>query len=442
MFIKAVLNLKFLMMITYQSPHLELEADYLQDPLGRIHLNDLPVATARHSARLVESSPILEHLWTCALADAESNLIHRDGKDYFCAGGRGKGWNGIVFTRDLAYASLLGLGKYFPQEMRSSMELTRELRLSLGLKTPQDHDIIDYPMKVEPISHDAFMDKYGTNPFCRRTDDVLWLWWAEDLFAQHYDHIADWTWVYETGCRCFDELYTHFFDESDGLYWGQASFIDIGINGYPPDIEYGTIEAYRRSLRIKASSTNALYYQGFTVMARCAQRIGRLAEADMWQSRATTLRKTFRERFIRSDGGVTYFLHEDGRPEPRREALGTALTVSLGLLSEDEAADAFTNYPEEWWGVPLFDPFYDTEATYHNNSAWPFVNAFYLRAKAKATGQDTLPYELALLVRSCRRDTFHEWTHALTREPSGKSAQLWTLAAFLGAAEKMGKVIS
>ncbi len=427
-------------MLTYKSDKLTLGTDFLDDEYGRLTLNDLPSPQPKHQARLTNSSPILERLWTCALYDAESNILMREGKPYFCAGGRGQGWNGMIFTRDQAYASILGLGTFFPEQMHSCIEVSRKVRLELGLRTPNDHTMPRFKMPVEDITHEQFREKYGTNPYCRRTDDVVWLWWADELFKKYYDTTADWQWLYETGKRCFAELYQPFFDETDGLYHGQASFIDIGYNGYPPDMPYQTIDALRRSVAIKASSTNALYYRGLLVMETCAKRLQLNDEAVEWADKAAALRQSFRAGFIRSDGGITYFLHEDGHPEPRREALGTAFAVLHDLLDKDEAIAAFKNYPEAWWGVPLFTPFYDTDATYHNNSAWPFVNSFYLRAKARATGMDTLPYELALLVRSCHGDTFHELTSARNGAPSGKEAQLWTIGPFLHAAALTGTV--
>ncbi len=432
-------------MITYESADLTLGSDFLEDAFGRINLNDLPERAVTNPFRLTGSTPILERLWSCALYDVESNILELRGKPYFCAGGRGKGFNQMVFTRDFAYASLLGVGNYYPDIMRSCMEMSRELRLEMGLLVPEDHDIgWVFADHVEHIDHGEFMRKYGTNPYCRRTDDVVWLWWAEELFKDNFNTLSDWQWIYDTGKRCFDELYTPFFDESDGLYWGQATFIDIGFNGYPPipGVEYNTVEAYRKSLQIKASSTNALYYHGMMVMSRCAERLGLQAEADAWSLKAKELRQSYRKNFIRPDGSIIYYIHADGMPEPRREALGTALAVLLGLLDNSEGAAAFKDYPEYWWGIPLFTPFYDTEASYHNHSSWPFVNSFYLRAKAQATGCDTLPQELALLVRSCHGDTFHEWIRSHDHKPSGKEAQLWTLGAFLGAAAKTGTVIS
>ena len=175
-------------MLTYDSRKLKLGPDFLEDEYGRIDLNDLPDPQPKHPARLTRSTPILERLWRCALYDAECNILDNNGNPYFCAGGRGKGWNGMIFTRDQAYASILGLADFFPEEMRSCINVTRKVRLELGLLTPKDHTMPDFDMPVEDITHQEFKAKYGTNPYCRRTDDVVWLWWADDLFKKHYDN--------------------------------------------------------------------------------------------------------------------------------------------------------------------------------------------------------------------------------------------------------------
>lgn len=425
--------------MTYDSTSLRLPDDALIDELGTLTLDDLPDRNPLCPLRLNSPTPLLAKLWTCALYDAESNLVeHPMGGRYFTAGGRGKGFASMIFTRDNGYAGILGLNRIFPAEMKEAVETTRRVRLQLGLRVDRDQFHPDLPFEKEDISEAEFKTKYLTNSFIRRTDDVLWLWWAEDLFAEHFDQPENWQWLLETGQRCFDELYQPFYDSRDGLYFGQSSFIDIGFNGYPAEFGLRTVESKYRALRIKAASTNALYYQGMRVMERTANRLGHAVVAERWRSRAEEIRRAFRSRLIAPDGTISYFAHGDKQLEQREHALATAFPILFDLLDAEESRAAIQRYPVTWWGVPLIHPFYPSDHIYHNQSAWPFADAFFLRAREKALGVDETGRELALLARSCRGDTFHEWTSAFDKLPKGVPATLWTLGAFVGRCVRAG----
>lgn len=422
----------------YDSPSLKLLDDRFVDELGEIRIEDIPDRHPVCEARLTDPTPLMEKLWRCALFDVEANRCTRSEGRYLAAGGRGKGWNGMVFTRDIGYAGILGLNRIFPRDMRENLETTRRIRLSIGLTVDRDHYLPGLPFRKEDISGDEFKEKYGTNPYARRTDDVLWLWWADDLFAEHYDTLEDWLWLYETGQRCFAELYDPFFDQDEGLYCGQSSFVDIALNGYPESFSRHSLEAKRNCLKIKAGSTNCLYYKGLTVMARAARTLGKDEEAEQWGARAAQLKRAIRTRMLHPDGTFAYFRHADKHLEQRQHCLGTAFAILCGILDDEEAKQAIENYPVTWWGVPLFHPFYPNGECYHNNSAWPFCDAFFLRARQKALGVDETGRQLALLAKSCRGDTFHEWTSALCKSALGKPAQLWTLGSFIGCCVNAG----
>ncbi|MBN2713068.1 MAG: hypothetical protein JXR97_11655 [Planctomycetes bacterium] len=424
----------------YHSQMLKLTETAVIDELGAISIDDLPDRSPKSSVRLKNPTPFMEKLWRCALYDVESNICRIDKGFYFAAGGRGKGWNGMVFTRDLGFSGILGLNRLYPQEMYDSIRTTREVRLSIGLRVDREHYHPDLPFEQEDLSEEEYKQKYGTNPYARRSDDVLWLWWAEDLFSQHFDTEENWTWLYETGNCCFEKLYNPFYNQETGLYKGQSSFVDIAGNGYPESFGLHTIKAKRNCLTIESSSTNCLYYKGMKIMASLAKRLGKEEEHGDWERRAEKLRNAIRVKLLHPDGTVSYFKHEDQHLEQRQHCLATAFAVICGVLDGEAARDAVKDYPVAWWGVPLIYPFFPNGKCYHNNSAWPFCDAFFLRAREKALGIDESARELALLARSCRGDTFHEWTNFHTKIPSGKSAQLWTIAPFIGRCCSMGLV--
>ena len=70
----------------------------------------------------------------------------------------------------------------------------------------------------------------------------------------------------------FDYFYKPFYDEADGLYFGQASFIDVGWNGYPFALDGLDKETERnKAVWIKTPSCNALYVRGMDVMAHATR---------------------------------------------------------------------------------------------------------------------------------------------------------------------------
>jgi len=254
---------------------------------------------------------------------------------------------------------------------------------------------------------------------------------------ERYGSPDDWRWLYETGRECFQRLYDPFFDPEDGLYKGQASFIDIHYEdtkatGYPSEWTISDC------VHIKATSTNCLYVKGLEVMGVAARKLGLADEAASWASKARALKEAIRRELRFEDGTFAYFKDRSGRLEDRRDALGTALAVLLEVVTGEEAVQALRDYPVTDAGVSLFHPFYPVDNWYHNNSSWPFVDTLFLMASEKADGRDRIPLNLALLARVCRDGTFHEVVDLRNKEVRGSGGQLWTAAAFLGTCMRAG----
>jgi hypothetical protein len=388
--------------------------------------------------RLKNAPEIMEKLWQIALTDVESNIVETEDGKYF---GAGKIFGVVVFTRDISYSGVLGLNKLYPEIMKQSLRATRDVRLRLGFKVLKEYVLenIDVPWQPEEISEVGFAQKYHTNSYCRRTDDVVWLWAAYDLFSNHGTD-EDWEWLYKTGNRFFKEFYDPFFDLNDNLYFGQASFIDIhGVGhkatGYPQNWDI------KDCILIKALSTNCLYVRGLEVMSLVSNRLGHKKEAEKWNLRAENLRNAIRNELRNPDGTFSYFKDKNGELQPRREALGSALAVLMGIVKDEEARLALKNYPVTEAGVPLFHPFFPEDNYYHNNTSWPFVDTFFIKALEKSDGKDRTELNAALLARTCVDDgTFHEVVDFRNKKPGGSGSQLWTAASFIDVCFRAGLV--
>lgn len=442
--------------------NLRLTPTALHEPGHVINLSDLrPDALAEaEGGRAAPSglSPLETRWWDQAIRDIGSNVV--DGR-YF---GAGREFGPTVFTRDIALSAVLSLNRLYAERVWSSLEFDRELRDRVGWRVVRDSpaaEIAGLPFERTPHDFAGFVGTYHTGDFSRRTDDVVWLWAALDWLERNPRLAGEdkWRWAYVTGRRCFSAYYDRFFDPDDGLYRGQACFVDIMMCGYPSRTEPGATgnardflvrhvddpvdtsrwrpgrfpATLRESIMGKAASTNALYVLGLGAMARLAARLGKPDESTAWIHRRDNLIEAMRREFFRTDGGIRYHKAEDGGWNERQHALGTALCVLAGVVEGGAARRALEVLPRAWWGVPLYDPFYaDNPHVYHNRSAWPFVDALVHLADRRAR-PDVVSREagVAVLGRACRDARgFRELTEAGTGRLIGSDHQLWSAAGY------------
>jgi hypothetical protein len=389
--------------------------------------------------------PMADALYQVALNDLEMNVV--DGS-YFRVS---PDFADMVFTRDTAYSSTLGAAFVMPDLVVKHLDHTRVLRRKLGFKLSEELDIPipGLPLEREPLNNLQFFLKYGTHSYGRRTDDICWVLGYWDAACVLQDTALLERMVQEFDY--FDEhFYRPFFDEADGLYWGQASFIDVGGSGYPAGFTHAD------AIMIKALSTNCAYVGAFDRVGWALGILGRDAQAAAIHARANELRQSIRRELRHPDGYYAYFKHRDGRLEQRREQLGMAFLVLYDVVEPDEYAVALGNYPSNDFGSPLFWPFYQSNSKmYHNNALWPFADTFFNLARLK-WGQSVVgPHHLnsvdpchatvvalesfAKLSRHALWGSFNEVIDYETGGWIEKHARsyIWSAAAYLGVVFRM-----
>ena len=426
--------------------------DALRDANGNFSLAQLPAPEPRCQVQLTgDTTPLTQRMWKIALDDVERNQMkHESGVVYFGAGTR---YSGRVYTRDISIAGVLGVNCFYPNEMLSSLKLTREIRRGLGYKVSAGHDIreIDAPWEVIAKSDKEVMAKYRTNSYTRATDDVVWLWAADDLFT-HHPTIADWKWLLENGEHFFKVFYSPWFDPSDGLFRGQPLFHDITNSAYPEGMTQADC------VLLKALSTNCLYYRGLLAMANACEKCGRSAnEKQQWLDRAAALKVAIQKEFTKPDGTLAYYKDRHGKIMSHREILGTAFAVIFEIVAGTAAKAAYAGYPMTDKGLPLCSPFIPGNSGPHNMASWPFCDTFFLWGKAVADGGDYTDYNAALLGRSLGTairpkkakegemwdagfGSFHEKITLPDGLIDGSGHQLWSAAAYLNVCIRAGLV--
>lgn len=440
------------------------EKDFLDETFSKMRAfipvgEKTPDFHPRLEVEMKEDMPdSLKSAWDLAVFEAEANIQPCSyGGEYFTAGGRG-GWYDMLFGQDTVACGLLAFNKLYPNLMKNQIRSYVLARLNIGFMGP-DGWVLENCDRSIPLDMDvwrpnsrAFCERYHLSPALNRTgQDAGWLWTAGDLFDLCGDRM-DWAWLFGMGELFFDHFYSPFFDEKDGLYFGQASFIDVGTTGYPFAFRDMDGQQQRNAaVWLKTPSTNALYVRGMDVMAHAARVLGRKEDALRWQKRADALREAIRNHLRFDDGAFAYFMDPNGNLEPRCEALGAAYCILAEVVTGEDAikALALDRLQFSKAGVSLFYPFYDESSkAYHNHSAWPFASTFYYMAKEKATGESclredavqlansvSLPTEFKTSVMGTLDDyatgTFHEYARWDNQEPRGCLAQCFSISAFM-----------
>jgi len=238
----------------FEQGSLVMAADALRDANGSFTLAHLPSPEPKCKVELKGAvTPLTRRMWKIALDDVEHNQVENEaGRMYFGAGSR---YGDRVYTRDISIAGVLGVNRFYPEVMLSSLRVTRDVRRNLGYRVSAPHVIpeIQVPWEVIAEEDKEVMLKYKSNSYTRATDDVIWLWAGDDLFTIHPE-LADWKWMLENGEHFFKVFYDPWFDKTDGLFCGQPLFHDIQSSAYPKGMTIADC------VLLKALSTNCLYY--------------------------------------------------------------------------------------------------------------------------------------------------------------------------------------
>ncbi|MCX6309086.1 MAG: hypothetical protein NTY32_09775, partial [Bacteroidia bacterium] len=364
-FIAAKNNQKFV----YDNTPLVLTENTLSDGLGAFKLDELPTVTPKCTIGLKQNAtPLTKKMWEIALNDVELNLITNDYGTYFAAGRR---YTDRVYTRDIAYAGILGLNALYPKEMMKSLRVTRDVVSKLGYKVSREEVIKEINAPWEIIAEDKkeIMAQYKSNSITRRTDDVVWIWAVDNLFKSHPE-VADWKWFYNNGKKNFDELYAPWFDKTDGLYRAQNTFHDIQSSAYPKG--YSQADC----VLLKSTSTNCLYYKALLSLANAAYKCSLPEESKAWNQKANALKAAIIKELMHPDGTFTYYKDRYGKVMPNQHNLGTAFAIIFGVVEGKAARNAIDNYPTSEFGTPLQYPFMENKGD-HNQASWPFCDTFF-----------------------------------------------------------------
>ena len=275
-----------------------------------------------------------------------------------------------VWTRDLAWGTILAFAPLAPDSVKTSLML-----------------------KVD--AHGRIVQDTGTGgSWPVSTDRMAWAAAAWELYKVTGDD--DWLRQSFEIIRRSAEADLHAaFDEKTGLFHGESSFLDWRDQSYPRWMDAADI------YRSQTLGTNALHFAAWDILGKMARQLGEPAER--YERMAERIRNGINTWLWQSDRGY-YGQYRYGRNHrtlsPRAEGLGEALAIIFGVTGDEQRTRLARRNPVVEYGVPSFWPYIPDVPPYHNAGIWPQVIGFSVWSAAVAGNAAGVEHGLASVYRA------------------------------------------
>ncbi|MDY0102939.1 MAG: hypothetical protein RBS07_08350 [Lentimicrobium sp.] len=322
----------------------------------------------------------------------------------------GKQWDG-VWTRDISYAIQLAMAMVNPEASKKSLM---------------------YKVKNKRIIQDTGTG--GSWPVS--TDRMVWTLAAWEV----YNVTGDQNWLaqsFEIIRNSWDDDRKTAFDSNTGLYYGESSFLDWREQTYPKWME--PIDIYQ-SFNL---GTNAVYHQATSILAEMARLLG-LPRSE-YEEAARQLSLSINKYLWQPEKqyyAQYIYGNVDKLASPRSESLGEALCILSGIAAQETAVKMVSSVPVTAFGIPCIYPQIPQIPPYHNNAVWPFVQAYWALASAKAGNEEAVLQSIAAIYRPAalfltNKENFVATNGDYKRTAINSDRQLWSVAANLAIVYKL-----
>jgi len=310
----------------------------------------------------VSGQPIVDALFRLSTEEA---LINIEPDSTFRTGAK---WGG-VWTRDISYSIILAFAYYQPDVAK----------ISLMKKVKRDRIVQDTGSGgAWPVSSDRQVWALAAWEVYKTTGDRAWL-------EKSYTIIKN----------SLDDDYKTLRDPKTGLYRGESSFLDWREQTYPK---------WMSNMDIYVSEnlgTNVIHYQAHRIFAAMGRILGK--DSKIYEERAESIKNGINKQLWMEDKGY-YAQYLYGKTNltisPRFEALGEALAVIFGVADEAKTKSIMAKSPLTDFGATCIYPQIPGIPPYHNDAIWPFVQAYWNLAAAKAKNETALNHGLAAIYRA------------------------------------------
>ncbi len=337
---------------------------------------------------------MLDALFALAITELGENKVTAI-SDYSMNGGSpidcdcfetGANWH-YVWTRDTAYAVHSAIAFLEPQKSKNSLKFKISERKSA----------------VGGGNMQIVQDTGSGGSWPVSTDRVVWALGAletlKNLDGSDYDSFLSDSYEAIKNTLEADRLYI--YDEKDGLYRGEQSFLDWREQTYPHWFFEDEGNPDFKTVHIgmsKTLSTNVLHYIALKTASELAGELNKTDESAKYSVWAENLKTSIKSKFYLHDRKTfstmkTTFL--DDSPVDKRDLLGLSLLILSGITDATQTSEIIEEYPITEAGPSVIFPQEPDTKIYHNRAIWPFVTSYGLRAAAKA-GNDKF-YENAFM---------------------------------------------
>ena len=267
----------------------------------------------------------------------------------------GKEWAG-VWTRDVSYSILLSMAYMQPEAARISLM-----------------------KKVDSMGR-IIQDTGSGGAWPVSTDRQIWCVAAWEV----YKVTGDRKWldfIYPVMKRSLETDRKAFYHDEGGLVKGETSFIDWREQSHPRWMQTADIFA------TETLSTSVVHARAWEVLSEAARLSGDKTTAAQAAARSKEIKEAInKDLWMPSKGYYAMYLY--GRDNmilnPRVETLGESLAILWDIASPEQAVSITENNPTTPFGPGVFYPQIPDIPSYHNNSLWPWVGAWWTIANAKA----------------------------------------------------------
>ncbi|GET28477.1 hypothetical protein [Prolixibacter sp. SD074] len=308
--------------------------------------SDIPLVDAMYNMSLDET-----------VQDIESDRTFRTGES----------WPG-VWTRDVSYSIILAYAYLEPEVAKTSL-----MRKVKNVRIIQDTGTGG----AWPVSSDRSIWATAAWEIYKVTGDRDWLKTIYPIIKNSVD----------------DDIKT-LLNNRNHLMMGESSFLDWRKQTYP---------AWMNGVDISQSrclGTNAVHFHSLMILSRLAKMMG--DTTSRYEQLADSIKADMNNKLWVAEKGY-YGQYLYGRNNfslsPGSEALGEALSVLFGIADTTRVRSILGKTPVVDYGIPTIYPQIPGIPPYHNNSIWPFVQAYWNWANALHGNMAGLDQGLAALYR-------------------------------------------
>lgn len=283
----------------------------------------------------------------------------------------GQEWAG-VWTRDISYSIILAMAYMQPR-------------------------VAYYSLMRKVNKHKRIIQDTGTGgAYPVSTDRMIWATAAWQLFKA----TGDTAWLRESYTIISNSLeddVKNAYDPATGLVRGESSFLDWREQTYPRWMQPADIYM---SFNL---GTNAAHFQANKVASEMARLLGDQPAFERYNNRALTIRKGINQYlWMQEKGYYGQFLYgrTSMRLSPKSEALGEALCILFNIADPERAKEIVRRVPVMSFGVPTVYPQIPGIPPYHNNSMWPFVQAYWMLAAKQVGNESSVMHSIASIYRA------------------------------------------